>query len=65
MREWQSQARVKHVCGYHVVLFPNYREKVVYGTLKKEIGGIFRELCRQGGMELGEGYAIWDHIHML
>ena len=47
MREWQSQAYVKHYCKYHVVFVPKYRKKSIYGTLKKDIGGILRELCRQ------------------
>jgi REP-associated tyrosine transposase len=64
MRDWQSQAHVKHYCRYHVVFVPKYRKKARYGTLRKEIG-IFRELCRQAGVELVEGYAMRDHIHML
>ena len=52
MREWQSQAHVKHYCRYHIVFVPKYRKKAIYGTLRKEIGGIFRELCRQGGLDL-------------
>ncbi|WP_419650834.1 IS200/IS605 family transposase, partial [Thiolapillus sp.] len=44
---------------------PKYRRKSIYGTLRKEIGGILRELCRQQGVELIEGYAMRDHIHML
>ncbi|WP_419615835.1 IS200/IS605 family transposase, partial [Thiolapillus sp.] len=50
---------------YHVVFVPKYRRKSIYGTLRKEIGGILRELCRQQGVELIEGYAMRDHIHML
>ena len=65
MRDWQSQAHVKHYCKYHVVFVPKYRRKSIYGTLRKEIGGILRELCRQQGVELIEGYAMRDHIHML
>ena len=65
MREWQSQAHVKHYCKYHVVFVPKYRKKSIYGTLRKDIGGILRELCRQHGVELVEGYAMTDHIHML
>ncbi|WP_419619579.1 IS200/IS605 family transposase, partial [Thiolapillus sp.] len=37
----------------------------IYGTLRKETGGILRELCRQQGVELIEGYAMRDYIHML
>ena len=65
MRDWQSQAHVKHYCTYHVVFVPKYRRKSIYGTLRKEIGGILRELCCQQGVELIEGYAMRDHIHML
>jgi len=65
MREWQSQAHVKHYCKYHVVFVPKYRRKTIYGTLRKELLGIIRELCRQQGVEIIEGYAMNDHIHML
>ena len=65
MRDWQSQAHVKHYCKYHVVFVPKYRRKSIYGMLRKEIGGILRELYRQQGVELIEGYAMRDHIHML
>ena len=65
MREWQSQAHVKHYCKYHVVFVPKYRKKFLYGTLRQDIGGILRELCGQHGVELVEGYAMADHMHML
>ena len=65
MREWQSQAHVKHYCKYHVVFVPKYRKKSLYGTLRRDIGKILRELCGQQGVELLEGYAMKDHIHML
>ena len=65
MREWRSQAHVKHYCKYHIVFVPKYRKKSIYGRLRKDIGGILRELCRQQGVELMEGYATKDHIHML
>jgi putative transposase len=48
-----------------VVFVPKYRRKSIYGTLRKEIGRVLRELCRQQGVELVEGYAMRDHIHML
>jgi len=65
MREWQSQAHVKHYCKYHVVFVPKYRRQSIYGTLRRDIGGILRELCRQQGVELVEGYAMKDHIQLL
>ena len=65
MREWQSQAHVKHYCRYHIVFVPKYRKKSIYGVLRKDIGGVFRDLCRQSGVELVEGHAMGDHVHML
>ena len=65
MREWQSQAHVKLNCRYHVVFVPKYRKKSIYGTLRRDIGSIFRDLCRQYGVELVEGHAMGDHIHLL
>ncbi len=65
MRDWQSQAHVKYYCKYHVVFVPKYRKKSIYGMLRKDIGGILRDLCLQRGVELLEGYAMKDHIHML
>ena len=65
MRGWQSQAHVRHYCKYHVVFVPKYRKKSIYGTLRKAIGRILRNLCHQHGVELIEGYAMRDHIHML
>ena len=65
MKDWQSQAHVKWECKYHVVILPKYWKKVLYGRLRREIGQILRELCRQKGVELVEGHAMPDHMHML
>ncbi len=65
MREWQRQAHVKHYCRYHIVFVPKYRKKSIYGTLRRDIGGIFRDLHLQYGIELVEGHAMGDHVHML
>jgi putative transposase len=64
MKEWQSLAHTKWECKYHVVIVPKYRKKVLYGRVKKRIGEILRELCRYKGIELLEGHAMPDHIHM-
>jgi putative transposase len=65
MKDWQSQAHVKWECKYHVVILPKYRRKVLYERLRRQIGRIFRDLCRQKEIELVEGRAVVDHIHML
>jgi putative transposase len=64
MHEWESLAHVRWECKYHVVIIPKYRRKVIYGGLKKRIGEILRELCRQKGIEILEGHLMPDHIHM-
>ena len=65
MKDWRSMAHVTWDCKYHVVIVPKYRKKVFYGKLRKRIGQILRELCRQKDVELIEGNAASDHIHMV
>jgi putative transposase len=65
MKDWQSQAHVKWECKYHVVIVPKYRKKAIYGKLRQQIGEMFRQLCRQKEIELLEGHAKSDHVHML
>jgi putative transposase len=64
MREWQSQSHVRWYCRYHIVFVPKYRKRAILGQLRKGIGKILRELCDQFGVELVEGHAMPDHIHM-
>jgi putative transposase len=64
MHEWQSLSHVRWECKYHVVIIPKYRKRVLYGKLRRQIGRILRELCRQRGVELLEGHCKEDHIHM-
>jgi putative transposase len=65
MREWQSLSHVKWECKYHVVIVPKYRKKVLYGRVRGEVGKIIRQLCRQKEVELIEGHAMPDHIHLI
>ena len=64
MRDWQSQSHVRWYCKYHMVFIPKYRRHVIYGQLRRSIGRIIRELCQQQGVELVEGYAMPDHVHL-
>ncbi len=64
MREWQSQSHVRWYCKYHIVFVPKYRKRTIFGQLRKGIGKILRELCEQQGVELVEGHAMPDHVHM-
>lgn len=51
-------------CKYHVVIVPKYRQKVFYGEMRRRIGPILRDLCRQREVELIEGHCMPDHIHL-
>ena len=64
MHDWQSLSHVRWECKYHVVLMPKYRQRVFYGGMRRRIGTILRDLCRQRGVELIEGRAMPDHIHL-
>ncbi len=64
MRDWQSQSHVRWYCKYHVVFVPKYRRRSIYGTLRRQIGGILRDLSRQAEIELVEGHAMTDHVHL-
>jgi putative transposase len=45
--------------------FAGILKKVICGQLRRRIGEMLRELCRNKGVELEEGNALPDHIHML
>jgi len=64
MHEWQSLSHVRWECKYHIVIIPKYRKRMLYGRVKKHVGEVIREVCRQRGIELVEGHLMPDHIHM-
>ena len=64
MREWKTQSHVRWYCRYHVVIVPKYRKKAIFGRLRREIGKIIRGLCEQNGIEVLEGHAMADHVHL-
>jgi putative transposase len=47
------------------VFVPKYRQRAIFGNLRRQIGGVLRELCVQHDIELVEGHAIGDHVHLL
>jgi putative transposase len=64
MQDFESLAHVRWDCKYHVVFIPKYRRKVMYGRMRRQVGSILRSLCEQRGIELVEGHAMPDHIHL-
>ena len=64
MKDYQSQSHVKWECKYHIVWCPKYRRKKLYGKLRRRFGEITQDLCRQKGVEIIEGHAQPDHVHI-
>ena len=61
----QSQFHVRGYCRYHVVWVPKYRKRAIFGEMRRGVGRIVRELCQRHGVELVEGHALSDHVHVL
>lgn len=60
-----SLSHTQWECKYHIVFAPKYRRKVFYRQKRYEIGQILRELCKWKGVNMLEGEACPDHIHIL
>lgn len=65
MKDWQSLSHVKWDCKFHVVFVTKYRKRAIYEQLRNKIGIIIRQLCDQKHIDLHEGHAMPDHIHLL
>ena len=65
MERYESLQHTKWECKYHLVWIPKYREKVLYGRLRKELGPIVRKLALQKESEVVEGRLKVDRVHML
>lgn len=65
MRSFESQSHVVWDCKYHVVIVPKYRKHKLYGPVRVQIGKIIRELAKQKEVEVLEGNACPDHMHMV
>jgi putative transposase len=52
-------------CKYHVVFIPKYRRKVMYASIRQELGSNIRELALQKESQVGEGHLMADHVHIM
>lgn len=51
-------------CKYHIVWVPKKRRKVIFGKLRLKIGAILRGLCQYKRVDVIEGKACLDHMHV-
>ena len=61
----KSLAHTKWMCKYHIVFTPKYRRNVIFNKLRKDIIAIIKDLCKWKGVEILEGNACSDHIHLV
>ena len=61
----KSLAHTKWKCKYHIVFTPKYRRKIIYYKLREDIVKILSELCKYKGVEIIEGKAMADHVHLI
>ena len=65
MTNYRSLNHSKWACQYHVVFIPKYRKKAIYGSLRRHLGQVLRELARQRESDVEEGHLLADHVHMM
>lgn len=61
----KSLVYTRWMCKYHIVFIPKYRRKIIYNKLRRDIVQIIKDLCKWKGIEIIEGKAMPDHIHIL
>ena len=64
MKEYKSLSHTRWDCKYHVVFIPKRRKKAIFGSLRRHLGEIFRELAKHKESEVVEGHLMPDHVHM-
>jgi putative transposase len=47
MNDFRSLSHTTWDCKYHLIWIPKYRKKVLFGSLRKYLGDVFRELALQ------------------
>ena len=63
MNEFQSLNHTLWERKYPLVWIPKYRRRVLYGDLRKHLGGVLRELAVQRESNILEGHLMKDHLH--
>jgi len=64
MKEYQSLSHTRWDCKYHIVFIPKRRKKAIFGSLRRHLGEVFKELARHKEAEVVEGHLRPDHVHI-
>ena len=65
MDEYESLSHSKWERKYHVVFIPQCRRKVLYGSLRKYLGEVFRRMAEQKESRIEEGPRLPDPVHRM
>jgi putative transposase len=65
MESAESLSHTKWECKYHVVFIPKCRRKVLYGSVRRYLGSVLRELASHKESTVEEGHLCTDHVHMV
>ena len=64
MERFKTLSHTKWECKYHVIWIPKYRRKALYGSKKRIIVASIKKWAHIKGVEILEGCAKSDHIHL-
>jgi putative transposase len=64
MNRFKKLSHASWECKYHVVWIPKYRRKSIYAIKKRIIVDSIKRWARSRDVEIIEGYAMKDHIHL-
>lgn len=62
---YKSNNNICYSCKYHIVWCPEYRKKVLIGSVEVRLKEVVQEVCKEVRAELIEVEYDKDHIHML
>ena len=65
MSEYNKLTHSVWECKYHIIFIPKYRQKKIYGDVRRELGDMFHKLSQQKECRIEEGHLMRDHVHML
>ena len=63
--KYDSLSHTKYYTRYYIIFTPKYKRKIIYNSLRKDIGEYLSKLCKYKGVKLIEGHLMPDHVHML
>lgn len=60
----QSLLHSRYNCTYHIVFIPKYRRKIMFGDLRKEVGGAISKVCKMEEVTIIKAATLPDYVHM-